>query len=47
MDVRQLASHMAQEIDGRSSTAEIMLQRLIIDECSRAGINMRVGGSQN
>ena len=45
VDVGALAAAMSEEIDGESSTTAIMLQRLIIDECSHAGIGMRVGGS--
>ncbi|WP_148227517.1 hypothetical protein [Fulvimarina pelagi] len=47
IDVGDLALRMSEEIDGESTTATIMLQRLIIDECSHAGIAMRVGGSPN
>ncbi|MER0238330.1 hypothetical protein [Fulvimarina sp. MAC8] len=47
IDVGGLAARMSQEIDGESSTAAIMLQRMIIDECSHAGIGMRVGVSPN
>lgn len=44
VDVHRLATSMSEEIDGESSTTSVMLQRMIIDECSRAGFGMRVGG---
>ncbi|MEN3791095.1 hypothetical protein [Fulvimarina sp. MAC3] len=47
IDVGSLAARMSEEIDGESTTATIMLQRLIIDECGHAGIAMRVGGAPN